>query len=69
LAQETGVLLEYAFRATRLSKLCLYKMTNVHEHQQLNCAARILFCNWSLQNVHNGVTDQQLLFITNMVLL
>jgi hypothetical protein len=56
LAQETGVLLEYAFRTTRLIKLCLHKMTNVHELQQLDCAARILFCNWLLQNVYSLTT-------------
>jgi hypothetical protein len=28
-------------------------------------AARIHFCNWLLQNVHDGIVDPQLLFMTD----
>jgi hypothetical protein len=38
---------------------------NEHELNQPDYAARIHFCNWLLQNVHDGLMDPQLLFITD----
>jgi hypothetical protein len=37
----------------------------VHELKQPDFAARIGFCNWLLQNVHDGTVDPQLLFMPN----
>jgi hypothetical protein len=37
----------------------------VHELKQPDFAARIRFCRWLLQNVHDGFVDPQLLFMTN----
>jgi hypothetical protein len=37
----------------------------VHELKQPDYAARIRFCNWLLQNVHDGIVDPQLLFMTH----
>jgi hypothetical protein len=37
----------------------------MHELKQPDFAARIGFCNWLLQNVHDGIVDPQLLFMTD----
>jgi hypothetical protein len=37
----------------------------VHELKQPDDAARIRFCSWLLQNMHNGIMDPQLLLITD----
>jgi hypothetical protein len=37
----------------------------MYEIKQPDYSARINFCNWLLQNVHDGVMDPQLLFITD----
>jgi hypothetical protein len=37
----------------------------VHELKQPNFAAKIRFQNWLLQNVHDGIMDPQLLFMTD----
>jgi hypothetical protein len=65
LAQETSVLLGSAFTATKLIEFCPYKITVVHELKQPAFAARIGFCSWLLQNVHDGIVDPQLLFMTD----
>ena len=65
LAQETGVSLGSARTATKLIKFRPYKVTVVHELKQPDHAARIRFCNWLLQNVHDGIVDPQLLFMTD----
>jgi hypothetical protein len=58
-------LLGSAFTATKLIKHRPYKITVVHELKQPDFAARIHICNWLLQNVHDGILDPQLLFMTN----
>jgi hypothetical protein len=35
----------------------------VHELKQPDYTASIRFCNWLLQNAHNGIVDPQLLFM------
>jgi hypothetical protein len=55
LAQETGVLLGSPFTATKLIKFHPYKITVVHELKQPDYAAKIRFCNWLLQNMHDGI--------------
>jgi hypothetical protein len=65
LAQETGVSLGSASTASKLIKFCPYKIPVVHELKQPDFAARIRFCNWLLQNVHDGIVDPQLLFMTD----
>jgi hypothetical protein len=37
----------------------------VHELKQPDYAARIRFCNWLLQNVHDGIVGPQLQFMTD----
>jgi hypothetical protein len=39
----------------------------VHELKQKDYAARIRFCNWLLQNVHDGIVEPELLFMTDEV--
>jgi hypothetical protein len=56
LAQEAGVSL-----ATKLIKFRPYKIKGVQEVKQTDYEARIRFCNWLLQNVHDGIVDPQLL--------
>jgi hypothetical protein len=65
LAQETGVSLGSPFIATKLIKFRPYKIRVVHELKQQDYAARIRFFNWLLQNVHDGIVDPQLLFMTD----
>jgi hypothetical protein len=65
LAQETGVSLGSALTATKLIKFRPYKITVVHELKQPAFSVIIRFCNWLLQNVHHGIVDPQLLFMTD----
>jgi hypothetical protein len=65
MAQETGISLGSAFTVTGLIEFCPYKVTVVHELKQPDYAARINFFNLLLTNVHDGVVDPQLLFITD----
>jgi hypothetical protein len=37
----------------------------LNEVKQPEYAAKICFCSWLLQNMHNGLVDPQLLFITD----
>jgi hypothetical protein len=37
----------------------------MHELKKTDYAARIRFSNWLLQNVHDGIEDPQLLFMTD----
>jgi hypothetical protein len=37
----------------------------VHVLKQPDYAARIRFCNWLLQNVHDGIVDPQVLIMTD----
>lgn len=68
LAQETGVSLGSTFTPTRLVTFCQYKIMEVHKPKQPDNKARIHFCNWLVQNVHDGIMDQQLLILTNEAL-
>jgi hypothetical protein len=51
LPQEISASLGYAFTATRLFKLHIYKIRAVHEFKQPDYAARIHFCHYMQQNV------------------
>jgi hypothetical protein len=37
----------------------------MHELKHIVAPQRIWFCNWMLKNVHGGLVNSQLLFITN----
>jgi hypothetical protein len=37
----------------------------VHEPKKPDYAAKIRFCNWLLQNVHDGIVDPHFLFMTD----
>jgi hypothetical protein len=63
--QETGVFLGSAFKATNLIHFCPYKVTFVHELKCIDPLSRIQFCIWMLQNVHDGLIDPQLHFLTD----
>jgi hypothetical protein len=65
LAQETDILLGSAFTGTGIIHFHPYKITVVLELKQPDCASRICFRNWLLQNVHDGLMDPQLLFVTD----
>jgi hypothetical protein len=52
-----------ASKATILVKFRSYEV--VHELKPVDAPQRIRFCNWTLKNVHDGLVDPQLLFITD----
>jgi hypothetical protein len=39
----------------------------VNELKPADAPQRIQFCNWMMENVHDGLVDPQLLFITDEV--
>ena len=57
LAQETEILMTSVRRATKLLKLKPYKLTGMHELLQHDHTERFNFCNWILQNVHDGIIE------------
>jgi hypothetical protein len=61
-AQGTSVSKTSARRATKLLQLLLCKATVVHALKEHDPVARIHFCNWFLQSVHDGEVDPQLAF-------
>jgi hypothetical protein len=63
LAKETEVSL--GFTATKLTKLYPHKIMYGREFKWTNYEAKNPLCNWLLQNVHDRITDQQLLLITD----
>jgi hypothetical protein len=65
LSQQIGVSVGSASRATKLIKFRLYRVRVVHELKPVDTPQRIRFCNWMLKNVHDGLIDPQLLFITD----
>jgi hypothetical protein len=54
LVQETGVSRTSAQRATKLLKLQPYKTTVIHSSKEHDAVARINFCNWFLQIIHDA---------------
>jgi hypothetical protein len=56
--QETDASLESAFTGIILIHFHTYKITVMHELKQPDYASRILFCNWLLQNVHDGLITE-----------
>ena len=63
LAQQVGVSKSSVQLATKLLKLKPYKTRIVHQLMLPDNAARINFCNWYLQSVHDGLVDPTLVFI------
>jgi hypothetical protein len=66
LAQETGVSITSARRATKLLKLHPYKTTVVHALNEHDPVARINFYDWFLWSVYDGEVDQPLMFSSPM---
>jgi hypothetical protein len=65
LSQERGVpIVGSAFTATKFTCICT-KLRVVQELRPTDPPAKIQFCKWMLKNVHDGLTDSQLLFITD----
>jgi hypothetical protein len=62
LAKETGVPNTTTKTATKLLKLRPYKTTVVHSLQLHHPVARLNFCNWYLQSIHNGELNPELTF-------
>jgi hypothetical protein len=62
LAQQTDVSVSSARTATKLLKLCPYKITQVHSLQTRDAATRINFYNWFIQSVNEGTLDPQFFF-------
>jgi hypothetical protein len=65
LAQETEISREYARTATKLLKFQPYKTTIVPAVQPCDSIAKLDFCNYYLQPVHNGKTEPELTFFTD----
>jgi hypothetical protein len=65
LAQETGVSIISAQRATKLLKLQPHKTMVVHALKEHDPVARINFCDWFLRSVHDGEADRQLVFFSD----
>jgi hypothetical protein len=62
LAQETGISISSAAKATKLLKLWQYKATVIHALQPCDLANKINFCNFFLQSVHDSEVDPHLTF-------
>jgi hypothetical protein len=60
-----SVSLGSAFTATKLIKFYPHKITVVQEPKQPDYAARIRFCKWLQQHVHDETVNPQLLFMTD----
>jgi hypothetical protein len=67
LPQQADVSVSSARTTTKLLKLSLYKIPQVHALQLRDSATRIHFCNWFIQSVNEGTLDPQLLFFTNEI--
>jgi hypothetical protein len=64
-SQKTGVSIGCASKATKLTKFRPYRIRVVHAFKPVDAPQRIRFCNWMLKNMHDGLVDPQLLFITD----
>jgi hypothetical protein len=65
LAQETDVAYTTAHRATKLLGFRPYRIQEVHRIKHTDLNLRITFCNWLLHNVHNGISDPNLFFMSD----
>jgi hypothetical protein len=54
-----------ASKATKFIKFRPYRVRVLHELKTVDAPQRIRFCNWMLKNMHDGLVDPQLLFITD----
>jgi hypothetical protein len=64
-SQETGASLGCASQATKLLRFRPYGARLVHEFKCFGASQWIQFFNWILKNVHDGLIDPQLLFVTD----
>jgi hypothetical protein len=62
LAQQAQVSKTTAWRATKNSHLRPYKITQVQVIEEDDYRGRTHFCNWFLQEVHDGVLNPKLTF-------
>jgi hypothetical protein len=65
LAQETDVAYTTACRATKLLGFRPYRIQEVHRIKHTDFNLRITFCSWLLHNVHDGVIDPNLFFMSD----
>jgi hypothetical protein len=65
LSQETGVPVGSVSKETKLITFRPYRVRVVHELKPVDAPQSIRFCKWMLKNVHDGLVDPQLLFITD----
>jgi hypothetical protein len=65
LAQETEVAFTTARRATKLLGFQPYRIQEVHRIKHTDFNLRIMFCNWLLRNVHDGIIDPNLFFMSD----
>jgi hypothetical protein len=66
LAQGTDVAYTTAARrATKLLGFRPYRMQEVHRIKHTDFNLRITFCNWLLRNVHDGIIDPYLFFMSD----
>jgi hypothetical protein len=59
LVQQDDISVSSARTATKLLKLCPYKITHVHLLQPRELATRIHFCSWFVQAVNECMLDPQ----------
>jgi hypothetical protein len=64
LAQQSGVSVVSAWKATKLLHIRLYKITVVPEIKPVEFEKRARFCNWFISHVHDGLIDPRLTFFT-----
>jgi hypothetical protein len=65
LAQETDVAYTTARRTKKLLGFRPYRIQEVHRIKHTDFNLRITFCNWLLCNVHDGIIDPDLFFMTD----
>lgn len=65
LAVQANVSLSSAHKATKLLKAKPYKSTPAQHLRGPDSFARVRYCNWLLQSVHDGYVDPELLFYSD----
>jgi hypothetical protein len=65
LSQETDVAYTTARRATKLLGFRPYRILEVHRIKHTHFNLSITFCSWLLRNVHGGIIDPNLFFMSD----
>jgi hypothetical protein len=65
LAQQSGVSVGSAWTATKLLHIHPCKITVVPEIKPVHYEKRVMFCNWFISHVHDGLLGPKLIFFTH----